>query len=180
MVHLLTKQIDRGCFRFFIHIFDCDPRKPGFEPLFKPCEVAAKWGNYILLLLLRTLKISLKHGRTNVCNMCAVCCVMFSRVWLTWCLPQMNHRGTVLWLQSFSCCGGLIGHSAEGLLPFQSLHMELHCCYRHKSFALRLYNFFGVKGAWMLGGAALQRIIRYNILQFNTLAIVLLLWHWFT
>lgn len=139
--------------------------------------MAAKWGNYILLLLLRTLKISLKHGRTNVCNMCAVCCVMFSRVWLTWCLPQMNHRGTALWLQSFSCCGGLIGHSAEGLLPFQSLHMELHCCYRHKSFALCLYNFFGVKGAWMLGGAALQRIIRYNILQFNTLAIILLLWH---
>lgn len=30
---------------------------------------------------------------------------MFSRVWVTWTLPHLNHKGSV-WSQSFPCCGG--------------------------------------------------------------------------
>lgn len=73
-----------------------------------------EWGNYILLLSLKTLIISLKLGHTNVCNMCAVCCVMFSRVWLTLVLATDEPQGNcavvaelfLLWWDYWTLCRG--------------------------------------------------------------------------
>lgn len=104
----------RTClFLFFsIHIFDCYPSKPGFKSSLKPHE--PKWGNYILLLSLKTFIISFKHGHTNVCNMCAVCCVMFSRVWLMLVLATDEPQGNcavvaelfLLWRDYWTLCRG--------------------------------------------------------------------------
>lgn len=59
---------------------------------------------------------SLLKTQAHICNMNAAWCVMFSRVWLTWSLPQRNHRGSV-WSQSFPCCGGLIGQTLQRAFP---------------------------------------------------------------
>lgn len=136
----------RTCrFLFFsFHIFDCYPRKPGFKSSCKPHE--PKWGNYILLLSLRTLIISLKHGHTNVCNMCAVCCVMFSRVWLTLVLATDEPQGNcACGCRAVPAVVGLLDTLQRAFFLFQSLHVKLHCGCRHKSFVLCIYSFLWAK-----------------------------------
>lgn len=101
----------------FFHPYLCYTRKPGFKTLFKPHKLneeitffCNRW---------KTVIISLKHWRANVCTMCAICCVMFSIVWLTLVLATDEPQG------NFSCCGGITGHSAEDLFPISITAHEI-------------------------------------------------------
>lgn len=63
--------------------------------------------------------------QARTCNINAAWCVMFSRVWLTWSLPQKNQRSTAVWSKSFSCCGGLIGHTLQRAFPISITAINL-------------------------------------------------------
>lgn len=58
--------------------------------------------------------------------------VMFSRVWVTWSLPQKNHRGSV-WLQELPLLWWAYWTLCTGPSQFESLLRGLCCCHNDQT-----------------------------------------------